>query len=91
MTDVQKQAIPEVLKGIDVFTKAKTGTGKTLAFLIPSIEVLLAARAKALHPKPMMLVLSPTRELALQIASEGEELCKFHEGFNIVCVVGESF
>ena len=39
MTDVQAQSIPEVLKRTDVFVKAKTGTGKTLAFLIPAIEV----------------------------------------------------
>lgn len=39
MTVVQEQAIPEVLKGNDVFVKAKTGTGKTLGFLIPAIEV----------------------------------------------------
>jgi superfamily II helicase len=41
MTPVQAQAIPEVLKGNDVFVKAKTGTGKTLGFLIPAIEVSL--------------------------------------------------
>jgi superfamily II DNA/RNA helicase len=41
MTEVQAQAIPEVLKGNDVFVKAKTGTGKTLGFLIPAIEVCI--------------------------------------------------
>jgi Rad3-related DNA helicase len=39
MTDVQAESIPEVLKGGDVFVKARTGTGKTLGFLIPSIDV----------------------------------------------------
>jgi superfamily II DNA/RNA helicase len=39
MTDVQAQSIPEIIKGGDVFVKARTGTGKTLAFLIPAIEV----------------------------------------------------
>ena len=41
MTLVQAEAIPEILKGVDVFVKARTGTGKTLAFLIPAIEVSL--------------------------------------------------
>ena len=39
MTQVQAESIPEIIKGYDVFVKAKTGTGKTLAFLIPAIEV----------------------------------------------------
>ena len=39
MTQVQAESIPEILKGVDVFVKARTGTGKTLAFLIPAIEV----------------------------------------------------
>jgi superfamily II DNA/RNA helicase len=92
MTDVQQQSIPEVLKKNDVFVKAKTGTGKTLAFLIPSLEVLLALKSSGKHhgsPAPMILALSPTRELASQIATEGKHLCKFHAGINIVTVVGE--
>ena len=42
MTLVQAEAIPEILKGVDVFEKARTGTGKTLAFLIPAIEVRIS-------------------------------------------------
>ena len=42
MTLVQAEAIPEILKGVDVFVKARTGTGKTLAFLIPAIEVRIS-------------------------------------------------
>ena len=75
MTQVQKESIPEILKGKDVFVKAKTGTGKTLAFLIPAIEVLIAEKfvygsmqlSPATCARPMVLVLSPTRELAQQI------------------------
>ena len=44
MTLVQAEAIPEILKGVDVFVKARTGTGKTLAFLIPAIEVRISWR-----------------------------------------------
>src|SRR5678816_4843472 len=62
-TPIQAQAVPPALAGRDVIGCAQTGTGKTVAFVIPMIERL------ALLPKgqPQALVLSPTRELALQI------------------------
>ncbi len=59
----------------------RTGTGKTLAFLIPSLEILLQAKNKYQNEggiKPMILIISPTRELALQIASEADSLCSFY-------------
>src|SRR3984957_12856205 len=63
-TPVQAQAIPPLLKGHDVVATAQTGTGKTLAFAIPIIEALAAVpRGKAVK----VLILSPTRELAIQI------------------------
>jgi ATP-dependent RNA helicase RhlE len=63
-TPVQAQAIPPLLEGRDVVATAQTGTGKTLAFAIPIIESLAALpRAKAIK----VLILSPTRELAIQI------------------------
>src|ERR1700734_3035989 len=63
-TPVQAKAIPPLLKGHDVVATAQTGTGKTLAFAIPVIEALAAVpRAK----KIKVLILSPTRELAIQI------------------------
>jgi ATP-dependent RNA helicase RhlE len=71
-TPVQAQAIPPALTGADVIASAQTGTGKTLAFLLPVIETLLkgsAAERKAIGPAPIRaLVLSPTRELAIQIS-----------------------
>lgn len=104
MTPVQAAAIPMVLQGNDIVVKAKTGTGKTVAFLVPAIDVLIKERAhheknsRSLDrngqtgnlptlPRPIILVLSPTRELALQIAEEARSLCTFH-GFNVVTLVG---
>jgi ATP-dependent RNA helicase RhlE len=63
-TPIQAQAIPPALLGKDVVATAQTGTGKTLAFALPILELL---SKKALTPVPQVLVLSPTRELALQI------------------------
>ena len=68
-TPIQPQAIPTVLTGRDLLGIAQTGTGKTAAFMLPSLDRLAAARN---IPKPgqvRMLVLAPTRELAAQIAA----------------------
>src|SRR3954452_15606025 len=63
-TPVQAQAIPPIMDGRDVVATAQTGTGKTLAFAIPLIEALaVAPRGKAIRA----LILTPTRELAIQI------------------------
>ena len=94
MTQVQHESLPDVLLGNDVLVKAKTGTGKTLAFLVPSVEVLLKERVRVEQanrnsggqsiPPAKVLVLSPTRELALQIMTEANALCTFH---NIGCTL----
>ena len=63
-TPVQAQAIPPALLGKDIVATAQTGTGKTLAFALPIIERLAG---KNLGNKPQALILSPTRELAIQI------------------------
>src|SRR5579864_8950223 len=63
-TPIQAQAIPPALLGHDVVATAQTGTGKTLAFALPILESLTS---KPLTPGPQALILSPTRELALQI------------------------
>src|SRR5438477_9469511 len=65
-TPVQAAAIPQALEGKDVLATAQTGTGKTLAFLIPIIEQLLQESA----PGIAALVLVPTRELAMQVADQ---------------------
>ena len=65
-TPVQAAAIPQALEGKDVLATAQTGTGKTLAFLIPIIERLLASKSKGIEA----LVLVPTRELAMQVVDQ---------------------
>ncbi|MBV8550447.1 MAG: DEAD/DEAH box helicase [Acidobacteriaceae bacterium] len=69
-TPVQAQAIPPALTGADVVATAQTGTGKTLAFLLPIVEKLQKSTSKNVRA----LVLSPTRELAIQIADTFQKL-----------------
>lgn len=66
LTDIQRAALPHALCGRDVLGAAKTGSGKTLSFAIPVIETLFRARWSA-HDGVGALIISPTRELALQI------------------------
>src|ERR1051325_428711 len=66
-TPIQMQAIPTVLNGRDLLGIAQTGTGKTAAFMLPSIDRLAAARRVPRPASCRMLVLAPTRELASQI------------------------
>ncbi len=65
-TPIQEKAIPHILMSRDVVGLAQTGTGKTAGFTLPMIEILAGGRAKARMPRS--LILSPTRELAAQIA-----------------------
>jgi ATP-dependent RNA helicase RhlE len=64
-TEIQSKAIPIILAGKDIMASAMTGSGKTAAYVLPIIELL-----KAHNPKPRVLVLVPTRELALQVESQ---------------------
>jgi superfamily II DNA/RNA helicase len=85
-TPIQDQSIPEVLKGHDVVGLANTGTGKTASFLIPLIDKVLKLRA--LGESHRVLIMVPTRELALQIE---EEFFGFAKGLNlgsVTCVGG---
>ncbi len=77
MTQVQAATLPVILEGHDVIAKAKTGTGKTMAFLIPCVEQL--AKQGARLGNVSVLVLSPTRELAQQIEAEARNLLTFHQ------------
>ena len=70
LTPIQQGAIPPALEGRDVIGTAQTGTGKTLAFIIPLIETL--QREPANHTRA--LVLLPTRELAMQVHEQYEQL-----------------
>ena len=71
LTPIQERAIPPALEGKDLIGTAQTGTGKTLAFLLPLIEML---RREPLH-QANALVLLPTRELAMQVHEQYEQLC----------------
>ena len=78
LTAIQRAALPHALCGRDVLGAAKTGSGKTLAFLIPLIESLY--RKKWGHLDGLgALIISPTRELALQIFEELRKVGKLHE------------
>jgi len=77
MTEIQARAIPPALAGRDVLGAAKTGSGKTLSFLIPAIEMLHSLRFKPRNGTGVIVV-SPTRELALQIFGVARELMEHH-------------
>lgn len=87
MTQVQAASLPIILEGKDCLARAKTGTGKTLAFLIPSLELLLRSRTSNTDDISC-LILSPTRELAFQINTEAESLTKFHKNIRSIACVG---
>lgn len=68
-TDVQSRAVPPAIEGRDLMVSSSTGSGKTASFAMPVLERLLAARASGVRPQgTRVLVLTPTRELALQVA-----------------------
>ncbi|KAJ8125264.1 hypothetical protein O1611_g8376 [Lasiodiplodia mahajangana] len=84
MTDIQRRAIPPLLAGKDLLGGAKTGSGKTLAFLVPAVETLNALRFKPRNGCGVIII-SPTRELALQIFGVAKELLEKHsQTFGIV-------
>ena len=75
MKEIQSQAIPHLLSGRNVLGASPTGSGKTLAFLIPAIELLSYSRARPAHGT-LVIILSPSRELALQTFSVANTLMK---------------
>jgi ATP-dependent RNA helicase DeaD len=82
-TPIQEKAIPLVMKGEDVMAQAQTGTGKTFAFILPILEKV--------NPKASFvqaLIVTPTRELAIQITAEIEKLITAVEGINVLAVYG---
>lgn len=85
-TSVQKEAIPIILSGHDLQASAQTGTGKTAAFVLPSLQRLI--ENKNFGKGPRLLILTPTRELAAQVS---KEVTKFSAGFpalKTVCIFG---
>ena len=82
-TPIQAQAIPVVMSGVDVIGQAQTGTGKTASFGIP-----LLMKVDPNNKKTQAIVLSPTRELAIQSAEEIRKLAKYMHGIKVLPVYG---
>ena len=82
-TPIQEKAIPEVIAGKDVIAKAQTGTGKTLAFLLPILENLDMSDEHI-----QALIVTPTRELALQITAEVQKFAEKMEHVHVLAVYG---
>lgn len=88
MTPVQAATFPPIFEGNDVLAQAKTGTGKTVAFLLPAIQKMITRNDRAAGRSISLLVISPTRELAMQIAAEAKALLKRFPGFRVSISVG---
>ncbi|KAF3599762.1 hypothetical protein F2Q69_00037986 [Brassica cretica] len=86
MTQIQAGSIPPLLEGKDVLGAARTGSGKTLAFLIPAVELLFKERFSPLNGTGV-IVICPTRELAIQTKNVAEELVK-HHSLTVSMVIG---
>lgn len=84
-TPVQALAIPKVMNGLDLVACAQTGTGKTGAFLLPALHTLCKSPKQR---TPQILILVPTRELAMQIAKEAEKYSKYLNQIKTVCIYG---
>jgi ATP-dependent RNA helicase DeaD len=82
-THIQSQAIPALLSGSDVVGQSQTGSGKTAAFALPAIE-MVDVRRRA----PQVLILCPTRELAVQVAEEVSKLATFKKGVREIPIYG---
>ncbi len=76
-TPIQAQAIPFVLEGRDVLATAQTGTGKTAAFCLPIAELMLRNEKNKEHRSIRSLIITPTRELAIQIDENLANYTKF--------------
>lgn len=75
-TSIQAQAIPAIMSGRDVIGVAKTGSGKTIAFLLPLLRHLKDQRPLESGEGPIAVIMTPTRELALQIVREVKPFAK---------------
>ena len=85
-TAIQTQAIPPLLEGTDVLASAPTGTGKTLAFVLPALQHILDTPRQEVGT-PKVLILSPTRELARQTYDQVEQLVA-HNHLKSCLIVG---
>jgi len=86
-TPIQENAIPKILEGCDLLASAQTGSGKTAAFILPALNRLKNNPVK-LAPGPRILVLVPTRELAMQVATQAVKYSKYLPRVKTVCIYG---
>ncbi|XP_072256852.1 probable ATP-dependent RNA helicase DDX46 [Pyxicephalus adspersus] len=86
-TPIQAQAIPAIMSGRDLIGIAKTGSGKTIAFLLPMFRHIMDQRPLEDGEGPIAVIMTPTRELALQITKECKKFSK-PLGLRVVCVYG---
>lgn len=86
-TPIQETAIPKIIEGCDLLASAQTGSGKTAAFLLPAIHQLKQKAAKSCKG-PRILVLVPTRELAMQVATQAVKYSKYLPKVKTVCLYG---
>ncbi|QWH42365.1 DEAD/DEAH box helicase [Bacillus mycoides] len=82
-TPIQEKAIPVVMSGKDIIGQAKTGTGKTLAFVLPILEKINPESSDV-----QALIVAPTRELALQITAEIKKMLVHREDINVLAIYG---
>lgn len=86
-TPIQQQAIPKIMQGHDLQASAQTGTGKTAAFILPALNKIVAPSPhKCIGPR--ILILVPTRELAMQVATEAAKYAKYMPRARTVCIYG---
>ncbi len=83
MTEIQAKAIPLIRTGLDIIGRSQTGTGKTVAFAIPALETIDTSLDKV-----QIVILCPTRELAMQGAGEIKKLSRFTESIRVADVYG---
>lgn len=86
-TPIQEQAIPKILEGCDVIASAQTGTGKTAAFMLPILHLLSQPEFRV-GDGPQVLILVPTRELAMQVAEEAKKFSKYLSKTKTICIYG---
>jgi superfamily II DNA/RNA helicase len=86
-TPIQNMAIPKILEGLDLVASAQTGTGKTAAFLLPVLHKLTAPYNRQ-SKGPRLVILVPTRELAMQVANEAKRYSAELFGTHIACIYG---
>ena len=94
-TDVQSRALPPAMAGSDLRVSSSTGSGKTAAFILPALNRVLAARGDASKRRdnktvhgPRVLVLAPTRELAMQVANAADSYGRHIPGLRVATIVG---